>query len=109
MIFVTPASSQNECTPFKSEHTPGLDPLALERVEQMPAQGKEAMQAANWQVAPNLLETGAGEDPRHAELNYRRGRALLALGRFDGAKTAFRIARDEDLCPLHPIGIAVKI
>ena len=25
VIFVTPASSQNDCTPFKSQHTPGLD------------------------------------------------------------------------------------
>ena len=103
VIFVTPASSQNDCTPFKSQHTPGLEPSAQQRTEQMLAQAKEAMRTEAWQKALDILETAAAEDPRHAELQYRRGQALLALGRFDEAKDAFRIASDEDICPLRAL------
>ncbi len=36
-------------------------------------------------------------------MQYRRGQALLALGRYDEAKDAFRIASDEDVCPLRAL------
>jgi len=42
-------------------------------------------------------------DPRHAELLFRRGQALFALGRFDEAEIALRQARDEDVCPLRAL------
>ncbi len=58
VIFVTPASSQNDCTPFKSQHTPGLEPSAQQRTEQMLAQAKEAMRTEAWQKALSILETG---------------------------------------------------
>jgi tetratricopeptide (TPR) repeat protein len=103
VIFVTPASSQNDCAPFKSEHTPGLSPMIQKRVEQMLKEAKEAMQAENWQVALSLLEKASGEDPRHAELQYRLGQTLMALGRFDEAKKSFQIASDEDICPLRAL------
>ncbi|MBW2467254.1 MAG: SGNH/GDSL hydrolase family protein, partial [Deltaproteobacteria bacterium] len=35
IIFVTPAGSLNDCTPFKSEHTKGLDSAAVQRSEQV--------------------------------------------------------------------------
>jgi len=103
VMFVTPASSQNDCTPFKSQHTPGLEPSVQQRTEQMLTQAKEAMRTEAWQEALNILETAAAENPRHAELQYRRGQALLALERFEEAKTAFRIASDEDICPLRAL------
>ncbi len=103
VMFVNPASSQNDCTPFKSQHTSGLEPSAQQRTEQMLAQAKEAMRTEDWQKALGILETAAAENPRHAELQYRRGQALLALGRYDEAKEAFRIASDEDICPLRAL------
>jgi tetratricopeptide (TPR) repeat protein len=42
-------------------------------------------------------------DPRHAELQYRYGQTLLALGRFDEAEKALVNARDEDVCPLRAL------
>ena len=92
VILVTPASSQNDCTPFKSQHIPGLDLLIPKRVEQMLAQGKEAIQEENWQTALNLLKKASAKDPRHAELHYHLGRTLLELDRIDEAKTAFQFA-----------------
>ena len=103
VIFVNPASSQNDCTPFKSQHTPGLDTAAQRRSEQMLAQAKDALRTEDWQTALDILETAAAADPRHAELHYRRGQALLAMGRYEEAKDAFRIASDEDVCPLREL------
>ena len=103
VIFVTPASSLNDCTPFKSQHNPGLDPAAIQRLEEILTKGKEAMRAENWQEALTLLQTAAAEDNRHAELQYRRAQTLLELGRFEEAEIAFQIARDEDVCPLRAL------
>jgi len=103
VVFVTPASSQNDCTPFKSQHTPGLEPALQQHVNLVLAQGKEALREENWQEALNILEAAAAKDPRHAELQYRRGQALLALGRYDEAQAAFLIASDEDVCPLRAL------
>ena len=103
VIFVSPASSQNDCTPFKSQHTPGLDPAAQRRSEQMLAQAKDALRTEDWRKALGILETATATNPRHAELHYRRGQALLAMGRYEEAKDAFRIASDEDVCPLRSL------
>ena len=103
VIFVSPASSLNDCTPFKSEHTPGLTPEDRERIEQMLAQAKELIRQENWNEALSLLETGVKLDPRHAELQYRYGLVLLALNKVEEAETALRRARDEDVCPLRAL------
>ena len=34
---------------------------------------------------------------------YYQGKVLLALGRYKEAKTALRLARDEDICPLRAL------
>jgi len=101
IIFVTPASSLNDCTPFKSEHTDGLAPETRQRSEQLLAQAKAAISQEKWEDALGLLNRAVSLDPRHAELQYRRGQALLALDRFEEAGVALRQARDEDVCPLR--------
>lgn len=103
VVFVTPASSLNDCTPFKSEHTPNLSPADRERTEQLLAQAKEALRQENWQQAVDILQPAVALDPRHAELNYRLGQALLKLGRTEEAGAALQRARDEDVCPLRAL------
>jgi len=103
IIFVTPASNLKDFSPFKSEYTEGLDKAAQKRSAQMLAQAKEAINKADWQDASAILEKAVALDPRNAELQYRRGQALLALKRYDDAEMAFRLARDEDVCPLRAL------
>jgi tetratricopeptide (TPR) repeat protein len=103
IIFVTPGSNLKDCSPFKSEHTEGLDPMDRQRSKKMLAKAKEEIQQKNWHEALNLLETAVALDPRHAELQYLRGKVLLALGRFNQAKKALRLARDEDISPLRAL------
>jgi tetratricopeptide (TPR) repeat protein len=113
VIFVTPASSLNDCAPFKSEHTAGLTPEDRKRSEQLLTQAKEALRQENWQAAADILKPAVALDPQHAELQYRYGQALLAMGRYEAAEDAFRIARDEDVCPLRALtpmrGIVAEI
>lgn len=103
IIFVTPASSLNDCTPFKSEHTDDLTRDIRQRSEQLLTQAKIGLNQEQWQDALNLLQQTVNLDPRHAELQYRRGQALLGLKRFNEAGAALRRARDEDVCPLRAL------
>ncbi len=103
VLFVTPASSLNDCSPFKSEHTDGLDSASRQRSEELLTQAKEAIHQKDWPGAVEILDTAVILDPRHAELQYRRGQALLALGRYEEAEEALRMARDEDICPLRAL------
>jgi tetratricopeptide (TPR) repeat protein len=103
VIFVTPASNLKDCSPFKSEHTPGLDPAARWQAEQMMASAKEKMGQEDWNQALDLIDRALASDPRHAELQFRRGQVLFALGRFAEAASTLRRARDEDVCPLRAL------
>jgi tetratricopeptide (TPR) repeat protein len=103
VIFVTPASNLKDSSPFKSEHTPGLDQADRRVSEQMLTQAMEASRREDWNEALGLLENAVALDPRHAELQYRRGQALLAMGRYKEAENALLLARDEDVCPLRAL------
>ncbi len=103
VIFVTPASNLKDCTPFKSQHTDGISNGALQRSEQLLNMSKPFVWEKNWGLVLQFLDEAAALDPRFAELHYRRGQALLNLGRFAEAKEALRRARDEDVCPLRAL------
>jgi len=103
VVFVTPASNLKDCTPFKSQHSDGLDAAAQQRSEKLLEAAKEALGREDWQAALSSLDTALAFDPRDAELLYRRGQALFALGRYDEAETALRQTRDEDVCPLRAL------
>ena len=103
VIFVTPASNLKDCSPFKSQHTDGLDAAAQQRSDALLAKAREAIGQQDWDGALTSLDTALAFDPRDAELLYRRGRVLLALGRYDEAEKALRQARDEDVCPLRAL------
>jgi tetratricopeptide (TPR) repeat protein len=103
VIFVNPASSLNDCTPFKSEHTAGLAPVERQRTTDLLEKAKFALKQEAWGEAVALLKNALAADPGHAEMHYRLGQALLALGHFDEAKKEFILARDEDVCPLRAL------
>jgi tetratricopeptide (TPR) repeat protein len=103
VIFVTPASNLKDCSPFKSEHTQDLDQVSRQKSEQMLVQAKDLIRQEKWDEALSLLIKAVALDPRHAELQYLRGKVLLAQGNFDSAEMALRLARDEDVCPLRAL------
>ena len=103
VIFVLPASNLRSCSPFKSQHTDGLDPARRDRSRSLLAAARRQMEDRAWPAALASLDEAIALDPRFAELHYQRGRALFALGRHAAAKAAFERARDEDVCPLRAV------
>jgi tetratricopeptide (TPR) repeat protein len=103
VIFVTPASNLKDCSPFKSEHTDELNRGMRRRLDQMLARAKWAIGQGQWKEALALLDEAVAADPRHAELQYQRGKVLFALDRIEEAAAALRLARDQDICPLRAL------
>jgi len=103
VIFVTPASNLKDCSPFKSQHTDGINKADLQRSEELLLMSTPFAWEKEWGGILQLLDEAVELDPRFAELHYRRGQALLGLGRFEEAKKTLRLARDEDVCPLRAL------
>ena len=103
IIFVTPASNLKDCTPFKSQHTDGLESLDRTRSKELLAIALERAHETRMSEALEALDEAVAIDPRFAELHYRRGEVLLALGNNEAAEVALRRARDEDVCPLRAL------
>jgi len=103
VIFVTPASNLKDSSPFKSQHTDGLSAEDQQKADALLARAVESINRDRWTEALEALDAAIRIDPRNAELHYRRGRALYALGRYAEAKVAFIRARDEDVCPLRAL------
>ncbi len=103
IVFVTPAANLRESAPFKSQHTGGLDEAERLRSEELLATALDMIRGSAWSEALELLDEAIAIDPRFAELQYRRGRVLFALGRHEQAGVALRRARDEDVCPLRAL------
>ena len=103
VIFVTPASNLKDFSPFKSQHTDGLSESDRLRVDNLLAEAQELIRESRWSEALKILDEALVIDPRFAELHYRRGKVLFALGQQQKAKAAFRRARDEDICPLRAL------
>jgi tetratricopeptide (TPR) repeat protein len=103
IILVTPASNMKDFSPFKSQHTDGLDQGKRSRSEKLLATARERMRQTDWNEALSALDQALAFNPRFAELHYNRGKVLLALGRYHDAKTALMRARDEDVCPLRAL------
>jgi len=103
IIFIVPASNLKDSSPFKSQHTDGINQPDRVQVQNLLTRALEQIREARWLEASETLNTAIEIDPRFAELHYRRGKALFALGRYEEAKVAFTRARDEDICPLRAL------
>ena len=101
ILYITPASNLRDCSPFKSEHGPGLSAAQAAHCDTLLARAEAARRMDDFDTARAALEEAVRLDPRDAGAQYRLGKVLYALGRFDAAQRCFEIARDEDVCPLR--------
>ncbi|MBX3743805.1 MAG: tetratricopeptide repeat protein [Verrucomicrobiae bacterium] len=111
ILFVVPASNLADFAPFKSEHRPGLSATELTEWYALERAGRAAAAAGRFDDAVRAFESAIRLDDRHAGLWFHLGNALRALGRHGDARTAFRRAIDEDICPLRmpsPFTLAVR-
>jgi tetratricopeptide (TPR) repeat protein len=103
LLLVTPLSNLRDFAPFKSENRNDLAPVQLQAWKDAYERGLAWARAGRTEQAVEAFEAAATIDDRHAELMFRRGRALLALGRDDEAYSSLQRARDEDICPLRAL------
>jgi Flp pilus assembly protein TadD len=103
IVFVDPVENLKDFSPFKSQHSPGLDEGARRRSAELLARGRELLAQGDAASALPVLEAASALDPRHAEVRFRLGRALLALGRTAAARAALVSAKEEDVAPLRAL------
>jgi tetratricopeptide (TPR) repeat protein len=103
VVLVEPASNHAGFAPFRSDPTPGLSAQGQARARRLLDEAAARLEAGDAQAALRPLDEALATDPAYAELHYRRGQALAALGRSDEAREAFARAVEEDICPLRAI------
>jgi tetratricopeptide (TPR) repeat protein len=102
VIYMTTPSNEKDCSPFKSEVTPGLS--GADSVRSIALQGEaRGLMDSDPAAAFKRLNAALTLDPRNAGLHYAAGRAALAAGLKQDAQTHFRRAIDEDVCPLRAL------
>ncbi len=103
IVFITPASNEKDCSPFKSELD---DHLATDRQDEflrLYRRGIDQSAAGDHTSALQTFKNATEIDETHAGLHYEIGKSLLALMRHDQAQKAFRRALNDDVCPLRAI------
>jgi tetratricopeptide (TPR) repeat protein len=101
LLFVTELSNLRDFAPFKSENRPGLSPEQLRAWQAAYQRGRDFVKSGKFEDAVKAFDKAASIDDRHADLMFRKGQALLALGRDQDASASFVRAREEDICPLR--------
>lgn len=95
-IVCSVASNLRDCAPFGSQHAPAPSGAQLRAWNESWQAGVEAQTNGNAALALEKFDVAAANDSAFAELHFRRGLALLALGRAEEARRAFVRARDLD-------------
>jgi len=103
ILYVTTPVNEKDCSPFKSEPTPGLPGETRARIVSLAQIGDAFLASGHPDSAYLSLAEASRLDPRHAELRYRTGQAAYAAGYFTAAKTHLRAAIEEDICPLRAL------
>jgi len=104
IVFVQPAINIRSMSPFKSEHRAGLGEAELAQWETHYQRGESQEAAGDTAGALASYREALALDDRHAELHYRIGQTLFALGRYAEAEQALRRAVEEDIAPLRILG-----
>ncbi|MEO8494452.1 MAG: tetratricopeptide repeat protein, partial [Planctomycetota bacterium] len=103
IVFVTPASNEKDCSPFKSEANAALSDAQREQVLSLLESAGKQLSSGQAEDALDTLEQARLIDDGYATLHYQIGKALFALDRKERAREAFERALDEDVCPLRAL------
>ncbi len=97
VILSTVAVNLRDCPPFASRHRSDLRPDQLQAWESMYRSGVELERNKQWLQALARYQAAARLDDRFAELQFRMGTCLAALGRLPEARERFLTASDLDV------------
>jgi tetratricopeptide (TPR) repeat protein len=95
-IVCTVGRNLKDCPPFASRHGAGFGGERQVAWEKLFSEGATAESAGRFAEATNFYSQAAQLDRAFAELHFRLGRCLSALGSHDDAKRSFEMARDLD-------------
>ena len=101
IVFIAPAANLRDCSPFKSESGRGLSSQQVAETGQSVASAIEDLLEDRFEEALAKCQAVLAKDGDYADAHYYSGCALYALDRFDEATKAFRLAVDNDVCPLR--------
>ncbi len=96
VVLSTVAVNLKDCPPFASQHRSDLSPAELKRWKTLYEEGVELESKQKRNEAIAKYKAAAEIDDRFAELPFRLGRCLAALGRWEEARKQFGLARDLD-------------
>lgn len=103
IVFVTPASNEKDCSPFKSEAKLDLSESQASLFQSLLGQASDDLATKQFAAALASLEQAQAIDDGYAMLYYRKGKALFALDRTEQAREAFDLALEQDVCPLRAL------
>ncbi len=103
IVFVTPAANESHCSPFKSEFDAQRSDDQQKQVLAMLEQSSNEELNGNQQSAIDALNAAKCVAPEFAEVRYRLGKLLYESGQYQAAHEEFRLALNEDVCPLRAV------
>ena len=103
LVLVRLGSNLRDCPPFKSEHRDGITPGELATWQAAMDAGVAATDERRLDQALVAFREAEEIDDQFALVAWRIARTLDRLGRSEEAATAYRRARDLDVCPLRMI------
>jgi tetratricopeptide (TPR) repeat protein len=103
IVFITPASNEKDCSPFKSEHDSHLSKSDLGRLQAIIQKASTDPECADPKVALSYLKSAAEISQGFAEYHYRIGQLQLGLNEYQAAQRSFSRAINEDVCPLRAV------
>ncbi len=96
VVVSTVARNLKDCGPFASDHRPGLSAEELSRWDGLYQVGIQAQEAGRPVEAINSFQQAAKLDDSYAEIHFRCGQCVLALGQDAEASRQFVLACDQD-------------
>lgn len=96
VIVSTVATNLLDCAPFASMHREGLSPQDLAVWNELVQKGNDFESQGSHAEALKSYLAAAKIDSQYAELEFRIGRAYVALGDYASAREALLLARDLD-------------
>jgi tetratricopeptide (TPR) repeat protein len=96
VVVCTVGSNLRECAPFASLHAPHLSPAKLAEWDTFYQAGAALEKEGKWADAIARYESALKLDDSFAELRFRLGSCLVALGDTTNAAQQFILSRDLD-------------
>ncbi len=103
IVFVTPASNERNCSPFKSEFASRVTETQRTEVFELISQAERESTANELEAAMTTLNKAKQIAPEFSETRYRLGQVLMQANEYEEAHIEFMAALNEDICPLRAV------